>query len=65
MMAAPTKALCIVELRANFHAAAASDAVRERIAFFLLPETARACAEIVGAVDGNPAFDALEVFEEN
>ena len=55
-----------VELRADFHAAAAGDAVRERvIGFLLLGEDARAGAEIVGAVDGDPGFDAHEVLEED
>jgi hypothetical protein len=50
----------VVELRADFHAAAAGDAIRERVVgFLLLREDARAGAQIVGAVDGDPGFDAL------
>ena len=60
------EACLFVELRADFHAAGAGDAVGERVVgFLLLGEDARAGAEIVGAVDGNPGFDAHEVFEED
>ena len=56
----------LVELRADFHAAAAADAVGERVVgFLLLREDARAGAEIVGAVDGNPGLDGLQVFKED
>ena len=49
----------VVELRADLHAAGAGDAVGERVALLLLlREPARAGAEIVGAVDGNPGLDA-------
>ena len=60
------EACVFVELRADFHAAGAGDAVGERvIGFLLLREDTRAGAEIVGAVDRNPGFDAHQVFEEN
>ncbi len=40
--------------------------LRERVVgFLLLREDARAGAEVVGAVDGNPGLDGLEVFEEH
>ena len=60
------EACVLVELRADFHAAGAGDAVRERvIRFLLLRVDARAGAEIVGAVDGNPGLDAHEVFKQH
>jgi len=60
------EARVVVELRADFHAAAAGDAIRERVAgFLLLGEDAGAGTEIIGAVDGYPGFDGLEVFEED
>jgi hypothetical protein len=56
----------LIELRADLHAAGAGDAVGERVVdFLILREDARAGAEVVGAVDGNPGFDALEIFEED
>ena len=56
----------VVELRADFHADGAADAVRQRVGCFLrLWEDARARAEIIGAVYGDPGFDGLEVFEED
>jgi hypothetical protein len=55
----------LVELRADFHAAGAGDAVGERvIGFLLLGEDTWAGAEIVGAIDGDPCFDAHEVLKE-
>ena len=56
----------VVELGADLHADGAGDAVGERVALFLnLRELAGAGAEVVGAVDGDPGFDLLEVFEED
>src|SRR5581483_7131180 len=56
----------LVELRASLHAAAAGDAARERVHLFLnVGSHARAGAEVVGAVDGDPGFDGLEVLEED
>ena len=53
-------------MRADFHAAGAGDAIGERVVgFLLLREDARAGAEIVGAVDGNPGLDGHQVVEEN
>src|ERR1700678_3154064 len=55
-----------VELWADFHAAGAGDAVGERVAYFLfLREHTRAGAEIVGAIDGDPGFNGLEIFKED
>src|SRR5579862_497634 len=49
------------DLRANFEAAAAGDAGGKLVGFFLrFGSHARAFAEIVGAIDGDPGFDALE-----
>jgi len=60
------EARVVIELRADFHAAAAGDAIRKRVAgLLLLREDARAGAEVVGAVDGDPGFDGLEVFKED
>jgi hypothetical protein len=56
----------LIELRADFHTAAATDAIGEWIAdFLLLRENARAHTQIVGSVDGNPGLDGLEVLEKN
>ncbi len=56
----------VVELGADLHADGAGDAVGERVALFLyLGGLAGAGAEVVGAVDGDPGFDLLEVFEED
>src|SRR5207248_11245206 len=50
----------LIELRADFHAAAAGDAARERVrSLLLLLRHARAGAEIVGAINRDPGFDAL------
>src|SRR5215469_16029177 len=55
-----------VELRADLHAAAAGDAVRERVALFLhLRELLGAGAKVVGAIDGDPGLDLLKVLEED
>ena len=60
------EARVLIELRADLHAAAAGDAIRERvIGFLLLREYARTGAEIVGAIDGNPGFDAHQIFKED
>ena len=56
----------VVELRADFHADGAGDAVGERIALLLdLRGLARAGAEVVRAIDGHPGFDGLEILEED
>jgi len=56
----------LVELRADFHAAAATDAIRQRVVdFLLLREDTGAGAEVVGAVDGNPGLYGFEVLEED
>src|ERR1700751_712350 len=60
------EACFFIELRANFHTAGAGDAVRQWVVrFLLLREDAWAGAEIVGAVDRNPGFDAHEVVEKD
>ena len=60
------EACVVIELRADFHAAAATDAVGKRVAgFLLLGEDAGAGTQVIGAVDGDPGFDGLEVFEED
>src|SRR4051812_30527221 len=52
-------------LRAGFETAAAADAATERVALFLeLLGDGGAGAEVVGTVDRDPGFDALEVVEE-
>ena len=49
----------VVELGADLHADGAGDAVGERVALFLnLRGLFGAGAEVVGAVDGDPGFDA-------
>ena len=49
---------------ANFQAVAAADALRQGVAHFLrLRRHARAGADVVRAIDGNPAFGALQIFE--
>jgi len=56
----------VVELGADLHADGAGDAIGERVALLLnLGELLGAGAEVVGAVDGDPGFDLLEVFEED
>ena len=66
MVAAPDEAGVLVELRAGFHAAAARDATRERIVFFLFSgRLARARAEVVGSVGRNPGLHLLQVLEEH
>src|ERR1019366_2699189 len=59
--------ICVfIELRANLHAAAAGDAVRQRVvSFLLLREDARSGAEIVRSIDGNPGFDGHQVVKED
>src|SRR5450432_1588667 len=53
-----------VHLGANFQAVAAGDALREGVADFLgFGRDARAGAEVVGAVDRNPALGAFQIFE--
>jgi hypothetical protein len=53
-----------VHLRAYLETRTARDATGQRVTLFLdLRGDARAFAEIVGAVDGDPSFDALEGFE--
>ena len=60
------KACLLSELRTNLHAAGAGNAVGEGIAdFLLLREDTRAGAEVVGAIDGNPGLNGLEVLEED
>ena len=60
------EARVFVELRASLHAAGAGDAAGNRISLLLLfGRHARAGAEIVGAVDGNPGFDGFEVLENH
>src|ERR1039458_3730220 len=55
----------LIELRTGFHAAAARDAVRQRIGLFLVIHGhARAGAEVVGSIDRYPGFDLLQVLEE-
>src|SRR5580704_2892442 len=50
----------VVELRTGFHAAAAGDAARQRIRFFLLLcRLPWAGAKVVGAIDRNPGFHLL------
>jgi len=56
----------VVELGADLHADGAADAVGEWVALFLnLGSLFGAGAEVVGAVDGDPGFDGLEVLEED
>ncbi len=56
----------LVKLRADFHAAGAGDAIGERVIhFLLLGEDARAGTQVVRAVDGDPGFDAHEIFKED
>src|SRR5436190_2012245 len=56
----------VVELGADLHADGAGDAVGEGVALLLdLRSLAGAGAEVVGAVDGDPGFDLLEIFEED
>src|SRR6266702_636334 len=58
------KLIVFIHLRAYLEAASAADAVRQRIAFLLnFRRYARAFAEIVSAVNGNPRFHALQAFE--
>src|SRR5256885_2896184 len=58
------KLIMLIHLWANLEAISARDAIRKRITFFLnFGRYARAYAEIVSAVDGNPGFHALEAFE--
>src|ERR1700674_2879617 len=53
-----------IHLRADLEAVPASDAIRKRIAFFLnFRRYARAFAEIVSAIDGNPRLHALEALK--
>src|SRR2546428_9307569 len=55
----------LVELRANFHAAAARNAARERVrGFLLLHGHARTGTEVVSTVHGHPGLYTLEIFEQ-
>src|SRR5207244_11334432 len=55
----------LVELRANFHAAAARNATRERVrGFLLLHGHARTGTEVVSTVHGHPGLYTLEIFEQ-
>src|SRR5262249_46237971 len=52
-------------LGAGVEAASATDTARQGIALFLqILRNARASAHVVGAVDGDPGLDALEIVEE-
>ena len=56
--------IMLIHLWANLQAVPATDAVRKRIAFFLnFGRHARAFAEIVSAINGNPSFHALQAFK--
>src|SRR5438445_8601856 len=56
----------VVELGADLHADGAGDAVGEGVALLLnLRGLAWAGTQVVGAVDGDPGFDLLEVLEED
>jgi hypothetical protein len=56
----------VVELRADLHADGAGDAIGEWVKLFLqLRQLPRAFAEGIGAVDGDPGLDLLEVLEED
>ncbi len=56
----------LVELRAGLHAAAAGDATRDRVSFFLLDGIdTRSRAEIICAVHRYPRFDAFQVFKKH
>src|SRR5947209_3725690 len=56
----------VVELGAGLHAAAAGHAAGDGIHLFLrFGKLAGTGAEIVGSVDGDPGFDALEIFKED
>src|SRR5271170_4581337 len=55
-----------VELRTGFHTTAAGDAARKRVGCFLLfGSQSRTRSEIVAAIDGNPGFHRLQVFEQD
>ncbi len=52
-------------MRAGFEAAAATDAAGQGVALLLrFLAFGRACAQVIGAVDGHPGLDALEVVEQ-
>src|SRR5216684_5514556 len=56
--------IMLIHLRANLEAVPTCNAIRKRIALFLnFWGNARAFAEIVSAVDGNPGLHALEAFK--
>ena len=56
--------IVLVHLWTDFKAVTASDAIRKRIPFFLnFGRHARALAEVVGAINGDPGFHALEAFK--
>src|SRR3984957_7454297 len=56
----------LVELRAGLHTTTTGNTARKRISLFLLLRThARTRSQIVAAIDGNPGFHRLQVFEQN
>src|SRR5260370_226550 len=56
--------IMLIHLRANLEAVPTCNAIRKRIALLLnFWGNARAFAEIVSAVDGNPGLHALEAFK--
>src|SRR5438093_11729726 len=56
----------LIELRANFHAAAARNATRERVGgFLLLHGHARTGAEVICAVHWHPRLHTLEIFKQD
>src|SRR2546426_5081046 len=56
----------LIELRANFHAAAARNATRERVGgFLLLHGHARTGAEVICAVHWHPRLHTLEMFKQD
>jgi len=60
------EACVVIELGADFHAAAAGNAAGERVRRLLLFHGhARAGAEVVAAIDRHPGFDGLQVLEQH
>src|ERR1700689_5417995 len=60
------EARVFIELWAGFHATGAGDAAGDRISLLLFfGRHARAGAEVVSAVDGNPGFDDFKIFEDH